>query len=418
VRGVSLLNLETLAMSIASEPNLLIPARAARIKAAFEQDVQQGSIPGAVALVARRGKLVYLEAFGYSDREQGLTMSVDSIFRIASMTKPMVSVAVMMLVEEGLVRLVNPVSVYLPALKGLQVGVEATDAAGQPCLSLEAARREMSVQDLLRHTSGISYGHFGDSLVKRAYRAAAVMDPKQTSAQFIAKLAALPLQHQPGEVWDYGMSTDVLGCLVEAVSGLPLDQFIANRITQPLGMKDTGFVVPQRDAQRIAEALVDPRTGERPPMARQLTVKPNFMSGGGGMVSTAPDYLRFAQMLINGGELEGVRLLSRKTVALMSCDHLPPGIAVAASARAQFEESAPLPEFGQGFGLGFCVRNDPGRNPVPGSVGEFYWSGAFGTYFWIDPAEQLVAILMLCAPDLRRHYRALMRNLTYQALAD
>jgi CubicO group peptidase (beta-lactamase class C family) len=418
VRGVSLLNLETLAMSIASEPNLLIPARAARIKAAFEQDVQQGSIPGAVALVARRGKLVYLEAFGYSDREQGLTMSVDSIFRIASMTKPMVSVAVMMLVEEGLVRLVNPVSVYLPALKGLQVGVEATDAAGQPCLSLEAARREMSVQDLLRHTSGISYGHFGDSLVKRAYRAAAVMDPKQTSAQFIAKLAALPLQHQPGEVWDYGMSTDVLGCLVEAVSGLPLDQFIANRITQPLGMKDTGFVVPQRDAQRIAEALVDPRTGERPPMARQLSVKPNFMSGGGGMVSTAPDYLRFAQMLINGGELEGVRLLSRKTVALMSCDHLPPGIAVAASARAQFEESAPLPEFGQGFGLGFCVRNDPGRNPVPGSVGEFYWSGAFGTYFWIDPAEQLVAILMLCAPDLRRHYRALMRNLTYQALAD
>ena len=405
-------------MSIASEPNLLIPARAARIKAAFEQDVQQGSIPGAVALVARRGKLVYLEAFGYSDREQGLTMSVDSIFRIASMTKPMVSVAVMMLVEEGLVRLVNPVSVYLPALKGLQVGVEATDAAGQPCLSLEAARREMSVQDLLRHTSGISYGHFGDSLVKRAYRAAAVMDPKQTSAQFIAKLAALPLQHQPGEVWDYGMSTDVLGCLVEAVSGLPLDQFIANRITQPLGMKDTGFVVPQRDAQRIAEALVDPRTGERPPMARHLTVKPNFMSVGGGMVSTAPDYLRFAQMLINGGELEGVRLLSRKTVALMSCDHLPPGIAVAASARAQFEESAPLPEFGQGFGLGFCVRNDPGRNPVPGSVGEFYWSGAFGTYFWIDPAEQLVAILMLCAPDLRRHYRALMRNLTYQALAD
>ena len=405
-------------MSIASEPNLLIPARAARIKAAFEQDVQQGSIPGAVALVARRGKLVYLEAFGYSDREQGLTMSVDSIFRIASMTKPMVSVAVMMLVEEGLVRLVNPVSVYLPALTGLQVGVEATDAAGQPCLSLEATRREMSVQDLLRHTSGISYGHFGDSLVKRAYRAAAVMDPKQTSAQFIAKLAALPLQHQPGEVWDYGMSTDVLGCLVEAVSGLPLDQFIANRITQPLGMKDTGFVVPQRDAQRIAEALVDPRTGERPPMARQLTVKPNFMSGGGGMVSTAPDYLRFAQMLINGGELEGVRLLSRKTVALMSCDHLPPGIAVAASARAQFEESAPLPEFGQGFGLGFCVRNDPGRNPVPGSVGEFYWSGAFGTYFWIDPAEQLVAILMLCAPDLRRHYRALMRNLTYQALAD
>ena len=405
-------------MQIPADLSLLSPVRAARIKAVFAKDVEDGTIPGAVALIARRGKLAYLEAFGYRDREKGVAMTPDSIFRIASMTKPMVSVAVMMLAEEGRVRLVNPVSAYLPALKGVQVGVEAMDAAGTRSLRLEAPRREVSVQDLLRHTSGITYGQFGDSLVKQAYRAAGVMDPSQTTAQFITKLATLPLQYQPGEVWDYGMSTDVLGRVVEVVSGMALDHFIATRITQPLGMRDTGFVVPEAEAHRVAEALVDPKTGERPPMARDLSAKPNFLSGGGGMVSTAPDYLRFAQMLMNGGEFDGVRLLARKTVTLMTCDHLPPNIAFAASARAQFEESAPLPEFGQGFGLGFCVRKEPGRNPVPGSVGEFYWSGVFGTYFWIDPTEQLIGVLMLCAPELRRHYRALMRNLTYQALAD
>lgn len=405
-------------MTTQPDPSLLLPAHAARIKAAFDEDVEKGVIPGAVALIARHGRLAYLDAFGYRDRENRIAMSADSIFRIASMTKPMVSVAVMMLAEEGRVRLVNPVSTYLPELKGLRVGVETTDSAGVRSLALEAARREISVQDLLRHTSGITYGQFGDSLVKQAYRAAGAMDPTQTTAQFITKLATLPLQYQPGEVWDYGMSTDVLGRLVEVASGMPLDAFIASRITQPLGMKDTGFVVPKAEAHRIAEALVDPKTGERPPMSRDLTIKPNFLSGGGGMVSTAPDYLRFAQMLMNGGELDGVRLLARKTVALMSSDHLPPGVGYAATARAQFEESAPLPEFGQGFGLGFCVRKEAGRNPVPGSVGDFYWSGVFGTYFWIDPAEQLIGVLMLCAPESRRHYRALMRSLTYQALPD
>jgi CubicO group peptidase (beta-lactamase class C family) len=313
---------------------------------------------------------------------------------------------------------VNPVSTYLPALKDLQVGVEVTDAAGRTSLKLEPAHRGMTLQDLLRHTSGVTYGQFGDSLVKQAYRAAAIMDPKQTNAEFIAKLATLPLQNQPGRVWDYSMSTDVLGCVVEAVSGMPLDAFLAARITGPLGMKDTGFHVPAANAHRIAEAQADPKTGERAPMARDLTAKPNFLSGGGGMVSTAPDYLRFTQMLANGGTLDGVRIVSRKTVALMASDHLPPDIAFSATARAQFEESAPIPEFGQGFGLGFCVRKEAGRNPVPGSVGDFYWSGVHGTYFWIDPAEELIGILMLCAPDLRRHYRALMRQLTYQALAD
>ena len=404
-------------MTPAIDTSQLIPARAARINAVFEEDVEQGKIPGAVALIARGGKLAYLEAFGYRNREKSVAMTTDSIFRIASMTKPMVSVAVMMLVEEGRIRLVNPISTYLPELKNLMVGVETVEG-GKPALRLEPARRDISVQDLLRHTSGITYGQFGDGLVKQAYRAVNMMDSNQTTAEFITKLSKLPLQYQPGEVWDYGMSTDVLGCLVEVVSGMTLDAFITARITGPLGMKDTGFSVPASEAHRIAEALIDPKTGERPPMNQTLTVKPNFLSGGGGMVSTAQDYLRFTPMLLNGGTLDGVRYLSRKTVALMSADHLPPTATVSATARAQFEESAPLAEFGQGFGLGFCVRKEAGRNPVAGSVGDFYWSGVFGTYFWIDPSEKLIAILMMCAPEIRRHYRALLRTLTYQALAD
>ncbi|MBL8385755.1 MAG: beta-lactamase family protein [Burkholderiales bacterium] len=408
---------EDAAVTAPPDSRLLHPARAARIDAAFEEDVERARIPGAVVAIERGGTLAYLKAFGYRNREKSAAMAPDSIFRIASMTKPMVSVAVMMLAEEGRIRLVNPVSTYLPEMKAAMVGVESADG-GAPVLRLEAPRREMTVQDLLRHTSGVTYGQFGDSLVKQAYRAANIMDPNQTTAEFITKLAALPLQYQPGTMWDYGMSTDVLGRLVEVVSGMALDEFIAARITVPLGMIDTGFAVPKEAAHRVAEAMVDPKTGERPPMARDLTVKPRFLSGGGGMVSTVPDYLRFARMLANGGAIDGVHLLSRKTVALMAADHLPPETAVSPAARAQFEESAPLAEFGQGFGLGFCVRTAAGRNPVPGSVGDFYWSGVFGTYFWIDPQEDLVAVLMLCAPEQRRHYRALMRALTYQALAD
>ena len=399
------------------DPSLLEPARAARIAAVFSGDVARGVIPGAVVLIARDGKLAYHEAFGLSDREKGVAMQRDSIFRIASMTKPIVSTAIMMLAEEGLLRLVNPVSTYLPELARVKVGVESTDPGGKPVLVLEDPKREMTLQDLLRHTSGVTYGQFGDSLVKQAYRAANIMDPGQSTAEFITKLAHLPLQYQPGQVWDYGMSTDVLGRVVEVVSGQSLDAFIASRITGPLGMRDTGFCVSEAQAHRVAEAQVDPKTGQRPPMARDLTRLPRFLSGGGGMVSTAADYLRFAQMLANGGTLDGQRILARKTVALMASDHLPPTVQVSATARAQFEESAPLAEMGQGFGLGFCVRKEAGRNPVPGSVGDFYWSGVHGTYFWIDPSESLVAILMLCAPELRRHYRAMLRQLTYQALA-
>jgi CubicO group peptidase (beta-lactamase class C family) len=400
------------------EKRAAVSDRLTRIDDTFNADVAKGTIPGAVALIARQGKLAYLEAFGFRDREKQLPMATDSIFRIASMTKPMVSAAIMMLAEEGRLRLVNPISTYLPELKNLQVGVEVTGADGKPQLRLAPASREMTVQDLLRHTSGLTYGQFGDSLVKQAYREANVFDPNQTNAEFVAKLSQLPLQHQPGEVWDYSMSTDVLGRLVEVISGMDLDAFIEMRITAPLGMHDTGFMVVKEKAHRVAEPQIDPVTGKRPAMPRDLTLRPRFLSGGGGMVSTAPDYLRLAQMLLNGGELGGARILSRKTVALMTSDHLPPHVKFSASTRSQFEESSPMPEFGQGFGLGFCVRKEPGRNPVPGSVGDFYWSGVHGTCFWVDPQEQLVGVLMLCAPELRRHYRALMRQLVYQALDD
>src|SRR5512141_1089100 len=212
----------------------LVSERLARIGEVFEADVGKGTIPGAVALIARRGELAYLESFGFRDREKQLPMATDSIFRIASMTKPMVSVAIMMLAEEGRLRLVNPVSTYLPELKDLQVGVEVTGTTDKPQLRLEPAKREITVQDLLRHTSGLTYGQFGDSLVKQAYREANVFDPNQTNAEFVSKLAKLPLQNQPGEVWDYSMSTDVLGRLVEVISGADLDAFIAARITEPL----------------------------------------------------------------------------------------------------------------------------------------------------------------------------------------
>ena len=231
-----------------SEMMGLSKQRLGRIASAFKTDIDAGIIPGAVALIARRGELEYLEAFGYRDREKKLPMAVDSIFRIASMTKPMVSVSIMMLAEEGLIRLVNPVSTYLPELKNLQVGVEKADASGNRTLALEPVRREMTVQDLLRHTSGVTYGQFGDSLVKQAYRSANIFDPGQTNAEFVTKLAKLPLQNQPGEVWDYSMSTDVLGRIVEVVSGMDLDRFVSARITGPLDMRDTGFTVPAENA--------------------------------------------------------------------------------------------------------------------------------------------------------------------------
>jgi CubicO group peptidase (beta-lactamase class C family) len=389
------------------------------LASAFQTDVDKRTIPGAVVLIARNGKVAYLEAFGFQDREKKVPMSADAIFRIASLTKPVTSVAIMMLVEEGRIQLEDLVSVYLPEFNNLQVGVEKVNAAtGNPELSLEPIRRKMTIQDLLRHTSGLTYGTFGKSLVNQAYIDAKLFDPNQTLAEFVSKLSKLPLAYQPGTTWNYSMSTDVLGRIVEVVSGVPFDQFIADRIVKPLGLSDTGFYVAEEKAGRVAQPQVDPATGKPPPMA-DVTKRPNWMSGGGGMVSTASDYARFGQMLLNGGALDGVRLLSPRTVAFMTSDHLPPDIAYSPVTLQVFEPVAiaPTPRNGQGFGLGFMVRTQVGRNPRPGSPGEFYWIGTTGTEFWVDPSEKLIGVLMLQVPIVQSsHYHSLIRNLVYQAL--
>jgi CubicO group peptidase (beta-lactamase class C family) len=389
--------------------------RLGRIKEAFRTRVESGDIPGAVVLIARHGKLAFFEAFGYRDREKQARMNTDAIFRIASMTKPFTSVALMMLTEEGKVQIGYPVSQFLPEFKNLQVGVEKKGDSGAARLELQPAKRDITIHDLLRHTSGLTYGFFGASPVKTAYNDAKMLDPEQTNAEMVTKLSKLPLVYQPGTTWDYSMSTDVLGRVVEVVSGMSFDRFIAERISQPLGLRVTEFSVNQKHADRVAEPQVDPSTGKRPPIPDALT-RPKWFSGGGGMVSTAADYLRFCRMLLNGGELDGIRLLSPKTIALMSSDHLPPGVAYDPMTLALFGAGAPTPEMGQGFGLGFAVRKEQGRNPLPGSVGDYYWGGAFGTAFWIDPQEQLIAILMMQAPAQRVYYRHLMRELVYQAV--
>jgi CubicO group peptidase (beta-lactamase class C family) len=390
--------------------------RLQRVTDTFNADVASGKIPGAVVLIARRGKVAYQQAFGFQDRAADTAMRPDSIFRIASMTKPITIVAALMLAEEGKLQLMNPVSVYLPQLKQLQVGVEVKDGGGDRRLMLEPARREVTVQDLMRHTSGMTYGIFGDSLAQRAYRAAGAMDDQQTNAQLIDKLAQLPLAFQPGTAFEYGMSNDVIGRIVEVQGGMDLNQFIVERIARPLGMRDTAFLLDTQQTMRLAKPQAVP--GAPPAVIGYDPAKPpKWFSGGGGLLSTVEDYARFCQMLLNGGELDGVRLLSRKSVELMTSNHLPPDVSYGAFTM-ELGLTAPLPQYGQGYGLGVGVRQETGRSMVPGSVGDYYWGGATGPYFWVDPRENLVAVLMLQASDiqLRTYYRSLLRNLVYQAL--
>jgi CubicO group peptidase (beta-lactamase class C family) len=390
--------------------------RLARLTTFFQGEIDRGAIPGAILLVSRESKLAYFKALGYQDREKRIPMKPEAIFRIASMTKPITSVAVMMLAEEGKIDLLAPVSQYLPESKDVKVGVEKIDTnTGKPSLSLEDPQRQMTVQDLLRHTSGLVYGPFGNSLVHQAYNKADLFDSNQTLAAFVTKLSKLPLAHQPGKVWEYGMSTDVLGRIVEVASGMPLDQFFEQRITNPLGMHDTGFYLSAAQAPRLAELQMDPSTGKRPGASsvENLTKeKQKWFSGGGGLLSTASDYAQFCQMLLNGGELNGVRLLSPKTIAVMTSDQLPPDIL-----RSGYEDMAPTPEMGQSFGLGFAVRTDVGRNPLPGTVGNYFWAGAYGTYFWIDPQTKMFAVMMVQMPFPQSgFYRRAFRELVYGAL--
>jgi CubicO group peptidase (beta-lactamase class C family) len=388
--------------------------RLQRVCDTLKTDIDNGLVPGAVVLIARRGKIVCIDALGYRDREAGAAMKVDTIFRIASMTKPFTSVATMMLAEEGKLLIADPVARYIPEFADLKVAVDSDNASAKK-LAKESLKRDMTVQDLLRHTSGLSYAHLAGPLLKQVYADANVMDEKQTNAEMIAKLAKVPLAYQPGSTWQYGMSTDVLGRVVEVASGMTLDRFIIERICKPLGLADTSF--GPIDAARAAQPQVDSTSGKRPPM-RDTATRPNWISGGSALLSTANDYVCFCQMLLNGGELGGTRLLSPAIVRLMTSDQLTPETRRSPSTPILFGALAPSPELGLGFGLGFAVRTHAGRNPLPGSVGDFSWTGVTGTYFWIDPQQQLIAILMMQAPLERMHYRYLMRTLVYQAIME
>jgi CubicO group peptidase (beta-lactamase class C family) len=373
-----------------------------RLSAALKDRVASGHVPGGVALIARHGKIAYHESFGVLDPASGTPMPLDAIFRIYSMTKAIVSVAVMMLWEEGRLLLGDPIGKYLPALANPMVGV----VEGGTLHKIPAAR-PITVQDLLRHTSGLTYEFRGDTLVHKAYAEARVSRLRQTNEEQVAALGSVPLLHQPGTVWEYSRSTDVLGRLVEVISGQTLGAFLSERVLAPLGMTDAGFSVPAKDHSRIAEPFAkDPENGTAVSL---LDVKRTaiFESGGGGMVATTMDYARFLAMLLNNGRLNQTRLLGRKTIELMTSDHL--GTIMGATDL--------LPP-GHGFGLGFAVRTAGGMAPFPGSVGNYYWGGAAGTTFWVDPAERLFAVLMIQAPIQREYYRVLFRDLVYAAVTD
>jgi CubicO group peptidase (beta-lactamase class C family) len=391
-----------------------------RITQFFQSQVDKGAIPGAVVVVGRNGKIVYRQAIGYQDREKKLPMKVDSVFRIFSMTKPVTSVAVMMLAEEGKIDVMAPVAQYLPEFKDVKVGVEKMDpAGGKAYLAFEPPVRPMTVQDLLRHTSGLVYGPFGNTLVHQEYNKANLFDPGQTLEQFVSKLSKLPLAHQPGTAWEYGMNTDVLGRIVEVVSGMPFDRFVEERVTQPLKMPETAFYMEPAKLQRVAQLQIDPATGKRPEFGNSddLTKeKLKWFSGGGGLLSTASDYARFCQMLVNGGELDGVRLLSPKTLALMTSDQVPPHASRVGQLQVT-QDLNPFPEIGQSFGLGFAVRTDLGRSPASGSVGDYFWAGAAGTYFWVDPQEKMYVVMMLQMPFTEAGpYRRGLRQIVYGSM--
>ena len=394
--------------------------RLAKIGEALKKEAADGSFRGAVVMVARKGKLVYQDSVGM--QTASAKMTPEAIFRIYSMTKPLVSVAAMMLVEDGTVQLTDPVSKYLPGFDKLQVSVASKDAAGNTAYALVPQERQMTVQDLLRHTSGLAYGEItGNVPVKEglekagAYRKELDFDARNvTPDEQIAKMATVPLAFQPGTSWNYSVSTDMLGRVVEKASGKRLADFLEERLFKPLGMKDSGFWVPAGKMPRVAESLEKDRFAGRGFPLIDVSSQPKNDSGGAGGVSTAADYLRFSQMMLNGGTLDGRRVLSRTTVKLMTSDHLGGAMALPMDPGMLL-----LGSKGYGFGLGFSVRLADGVAAVPGSAGEYMWAGYGGTYFWVDPKEQVTAVLMTqAASPQRAYFRKLVKQLVYQAITD
>ena len=352
-------------------------------------------------MVARRGQIGWFDALGKQSPAASAPMAHDTIFRIFSMTKPIVSVGIIMLVEEGHLILNDPVAKFIPEFASQKVGVEN---GGK--LELVPLARPMTVQDLLRHTSGITYDHTGNRLVQQLYKEQPLRSRKITSAEHAAMVASLPLICQPGAEWNYSRSTDILGRIIEVVSGKTLSAFLAERILAPLQMAETAFHAGEENAHRLAEPFpADPWTGEKVQLYNMLE-RPVMESGGGGLVSTTMDYARFCQMLLNGGSLDGTRLIGRKTLELMSSNHLGPSVKI----------DSPLMPAGHGFGLGFAVRLQAGIAPFSGSADQFFWSGMAGTFFFIDPREEMFCVFMMQGPGQRGYIRDLLRDLVYAAV--
>ena len=391
------------------------------LKAALQTEVDQGKFPGAIVMIARDGKLVFSEVVGELDKAAGKPLTKDAIFRIYSMTKPLASVAAMMLAEDGKIQLTDPISKYLPEFAKMGVSVAQTDAAGSITYTVVPSVKPITVQDLLRHTSGLVYGELTrNPVIKQAYIDAGVYaiggtdydHRKVTPAQQVTGMAKAPLSTQPGSTWEYSMSSDILGRVVEAASGKPLAAFLDERLFKPLKMVDTSFKIPQNDLNRMAQPLpLDPSTG-LPNKVLDVTIEPGNASGGAGAVSTAADYLRFAVMMQRGGELDGRRVLSPTTVSLMTSDHLG-SRAMATLTPGELLMGVP----GYTFGLGFMVRQGAGIAGVPGSEGEYMWAGAGGTFFWVDPKQNLAVVLMSQSPGPSRGgYRRMIKQLVYAAI--
>jgi CubicO group peptidase (beta-lactamase class C family) len=379
----------------------LSPVRLQQMSDAFKREVDKGTLPGATVMVARKGQIGWFDAVGRQSPAASTPMAKDSIFRIFSMTKPIVSVGIMMLLEEGHFLLSDPVAKFIPEFSEQKVGVEHNGK-----LELAPLKRPMTVQDLLRHTSGITYDHTGNSLVQQLYQQSRLRSRKITNAEHAVMVAGLPLICQPGAEWNYSRSTDILGRIIEVVSGKTLGAFLTERILAPLQMAETAFHTGDENAGRLAEAFpTDPWNGEKVQLFNMLE-KPAMESGGGGLVSTAMDYARFCQMLLNRGTLDGNRIISRKALELMASDHLAPEVKIQGT----------LLSPGHGFGLGFAVRRQAGIAPFMGSAGQFFWSGMAGTFFWIDPSEDLFAVFMMQGPGQREYIRSMVRNLVYAAI--
>jgi CubicO group peptidase (beta-lactamase class C family) len=376
--------------------------RLARIQGMIQRYIDRKEIAGAVTLVARRGRVAWLRSQGVADLETGQAMRDDHIFAIASMTKPITSVALMMLYEQGYFQLNDPVSKFLPEFKDMKVAMPGAPAA----YKLVPADRPITIRHLLTHTAGLPNTYVGPT--KPEYdKLVAARKPDDTVGDFTKQLAKLPLNFEPGTSWEYGPATDVIGRLVEVLSGMPLDKYFEEKIFKPLGMKDTYFYVPDDKQARRATIYTRAEGGGIRPLPRAAGGNKKFFSGAGGLSSSIQDYAQFCQMLLNGGQLDGVRLLSRKTVELMTVNHIGPTI--------KLWDSLP----GERFGLGFSVRTDQGEAANLGSVGMFGWGGAFGTIFWVDPKENMFGILMIqLRPYDHVNIRQDLKTMAYQAVIE